>query len=129
MTKVITLLICDDHRLLTDALVSIVGLDGGIRLVTDPVDNGEEAIDLCARHRPDVVLMDIYLRGRLDGIEATRRIKDVSPQTKVVVVSGERRMTCSLQFAQPQRERCSSIQPCWRACCPSWRRSGSHLKT
>lgn len=100
MTKVITLLICDDHRLLTDALVSIVSLDGCIKLVADPVDNGEEAIDLCAEHRPDVVLMDIDLRGDLNGIEATRRIKGVSPLTNVVVVSGQRRPTVLVEAVE-----------------------------
>ncbi len=100
MTTVITLLICDDHRLLTDALVSIVGFDDGIKLVADPVDNGQDAIALCAEHRPDVVMMDIDLRGDLDGIEATRRIKKVSPLTNVVVVSGQRRPTVLVEAVE-----------------------------
>ncbi len=100
MTTVITLLICDDHRLLTDALVNIVGFDDGIKLVADPVDNGQDAIALCAEHRPDVVMMDIDLRGDLDGIEATRRIKRVSPLTNVVVVSGQRRPTVLVEAVE-----------------------------
>ena len=100
MTTVITLLICDDHRLLTDALVNIVGFDDGIKLVADPVDNGQDAIALCAEHRPDVVMMDIDLRGDLDGIEATRRIKKVSPLTNVVVVSGQRRPTVLVEAVE-----------------------------
>jgi len=100
VTTVITLLICDDHRLLTDALVNIVGFDDGIKLVADPVDNGQDAIALCAEHRPDVVMMDIDLRGDLDGIEATRRIKKVSPLTNVVVVSGQRRPTVLVEAVE-----------------------------
>lgn len=100
MTTVITFLICDDHRLLTDALVNIVGFDDGIKLVADPVDNGQDAIALCAEHRPDVVMMDIDLRGDLDGIEATRRIKKVSPLTNVVVVSGQRRPTVLVEAVE-----------------------------
>ena len=100
MTTVITLLICDDHRLLTDALVNIVGFDDGIKLVADPVDNGQDAIALCAEHRPDVVMMDIDLRGDLGGIEATRRIKKVSPLTNVVVVSGQRRPTVLVEAVE-----------------------------
>lgn len=100
MTPVITLLICDDHRLLTDALVHIVSSDDGIKLVADPVDNAEEAVALCAAHRPDVVLMDIELRGAVNGIEATRQVKAVSPLTKVVVVSGHRRRTVAVEAVE-----------------------------
>lgn len=145
MTPVITLLICDDHRLLTDALVHIVSSDDGIKLVADPVDNAEEAVALCAAHQPDVVLMDIELRGAVNGIEATRQVKAVSPLTKVVVVSGHRRRTvaveaveaallgswtrmsawttCSTRSAPQRPVRCWWTLQCWRACCLSWPRN------
>lgn len=92
-TEPIRLLICDDHRLLTDALAAIVGTDPGLALVASPVDNADDAVTLSAAHHPDVVLMDIEINGPVDGLEATRRIKAVSPGTKVVVVSGHRRPT------------------------------------
>ncbi|HET6776778.1 MAG TPA: response regulator transcription factor [Actinomycetota bacterium] len=47
----------------------------------------EEAIELCREHQPDVVLMDIVFKGHMDGIKATRRIKEVSPATKVVIMT------------------------------------------
>lgn len=93
MNEVIRLLICDDHRLLTDALVSIVSTDPGLELVADPVDNGLDAVLLCQAHQPDVVMMDIDLAGEINGIEATRRIRAVSPASRVVVVSGHQRRT------------------------------------
>ena len=84
----ISLLVCDDHRLLTDALALAVGLDPDLRMVADPVHDGEAAEAVCAERRPDVVLMDVQLEGTISGLEATRRIKRVSPGTRVVIVTG-----------------------------------------
>jgi DNA-binding NarL/FixJ family response regulator len=82
-----TLLICDDHRVLTDALSIVVGHDSTLRLVAPPSHDPEEAIVLCEELRPDVVLMDVRFKGTMSGIEATRRIKAVSPQTKIVIMT------------------------------------------
>jgi DNA-binding NarL/FixJ family response regulator len=82
-----TLVICDDHKILTDALAMVVERDTELRLVAPPVHTAEEAVEICAEHRPDVVLMDIVFKGGIDGIEATRRIKALSPATKVVIMT------------------------------------------
>jgi DNA-binding NarL/FixJ family response regulator len=85
----VSLLICDDHKILTDALATMVRLDDGLALVADPVHTPEEAIALAEEHLPDVALMDIVFKGGggMSGIDATRRIKEVSPSTKVVVMT------------------------------------------
>jgi DNA-binding NarL/FixJ family response regulator len=83
----VTLLICDDHKILTDALATVVGLDDTLRMVAEPVHDPETAIALCTEHLPDVVLMDIVFKGGMSGIEATRRIKELSPSTKVVIMT------------------------------------------
>jgi NarL family two-component system response regulator LiaR len=83
----VTLLICDDHKILTDALAMVVERDPTLRMVAPPVHAAEQSVDLCEEFHPDVVLMDIVFKGPMDGIEATRRIKEVSPATKVVIMT------------------------------------------
>ena len=83
----VRLLICDDHRVLTDALATVVGLDGTLELVGEPVHDPQSAIDLCAEQLPDVVLMDIEFKGAMSGIDATRAIKETSPATKVIIMT------------------------------------------
>ena len=85
--RTVTLLICDDHRVLTDALAIVVGLDSGLELVAPPVQDPRSAIALCAELLPDVVLMDIDFKDEMSGIEATRKIKEISPATKVVIMT------------------------------------------
>jgi len=86
-TRKITLLICDDHKVLTDALSMVVGLDSDLTMIAAPVHTAEEAIEVAAEHLPDVVLMDIVFKGGMSGIEATRAIKAASPSTKVVIMT------------------------------------------
>lgn len=84
---VISVLICDDHRLLTDTLTTVIENDATLRMLTPPVHSSAEAVDLVRDRRPDVVLMDIEFRGSMSGIEATRQIKALSPSTKVVIMT------------------------------------------
>jgi DNA-binding NarL/FixJ family response regulator len=86
--RAVSLLICDDHKMLTDALATMVGLDPTLEMIAPPVHTAEEAIELVQEHLPDVVLMDIVFKGGgMSGIDATRRIKESSPSTKVVVMT------------------------------------------
>ncbi len=84
----IRLAICEDHRMLADALAMVIADDEELELVAPPVDTAEDAVALCAEHRPDVILMDVQLRGAATGLDATRELKTVSPDTQVVIVSG-----------------------------------------
>jgi DNA-binding NarL/FixJ family response regulator len=83
----VRLLICDDHKILTDALSMVVGLDSVLEMVAPPVHDPETAIALCAEHLPDVVLMDIMFKGGMSGIDATHQIKLNSPSTNVVIMT------------------------------------------
>src|SRR5215203_2591010 len=79
-------MIVDDQRLFTKGLSGLVDMLPGFEVVGVAYD-GEEAVALCRREEPDVVLMDISM-PRMDGISATREIKDLLPQTAVVILTG-----------------------------------------
>jgi DNA-binding NarL/FixJ family response regulator len=82
---VIRLVVADDHAVVRSGLAQLVGGFEDVELVGAAAD-GEEAVALCAERRPDVVLMDLEM-PRLDGIEATRRIKAADPDVAVVVLT------------------------------------------
>lgn len=80
-----TIAIAEDHRVVAEALATMLGFSEGFEVV-GLTDSGEGAIELVARHSPDVVLMDVSLHG-LGGIEATRRIVEDHPGTRVLVLT------------------------------------------
>mgnify|MGYP000898267733 FL=1 len=81
----IKVLIADDHALLRQGLCRILELEKDIKVVAQAAD-GEEAVALAEALRPDVVLMDINMPG-LNGLEATEKIKEVAPESKVLVLT------------------------------------------
>jgi DNA-binding NarL/FixJ family response regulator len=84
--EIIRVAVVDDQRLFARGLSGLVDMLPGVAVVGVAYD-GEEAIALCREEEPDVVLMDITM-PKMDGISATREIKDLLPQTAVIILTG-----------------------------------------
>jgi DNA-binding NarL/FixJ family response regulator len=83
--KKITILITEDHTLIRQTWNFLLNSDPRLQVIAD-CGSGEEAVEIAGRLRPDVVLMDINLRG-INGIEATHLIRKFSPGSKILGVS------------------------------------------
>ena len=81
----ITILLVDDHALVRSGVRAYLETQPELVVVAE-AGSGEEAMQLAAEHAPDVVLMDLVMPG-MDGVEATRRVREVSPRTQVVVLT------------------------------------------
>ena len=78
-------LLVDDHMIVREGMRRLLEVDAGIEVVGE-ASSGEEALVLVRSASPDVVLMDIRLRG-MEGIAATRQIKKAHPHIEVIVLT------------------------------------------
>lgn len=87
MTGPISIVIADDHTLFRDMLRERLEQESDCRVVAC-VDNAEGAVDVSREHQPNLVLLDIAMPGRSSAFDAARVIRAVSPQSRVVFLSG-----------------------------------------
>jgi DNA-binding NarL/FixJ family response regulator len=85
MSDPIRVLVADDQAVVREGLMTLLQATAGIEPVADAAD-GAEAVRLAARHRPDVVLMDLRMPN-VDGVQATREIRAAQPETEIVVLT------------------------------------------
>ena len=81
----VTALVADDHPVVREGLASLLATDAGIEVVATAA-TGREAADACRQHQPMVALLDLLMPD-LDGIEAARLISELSPQTRVILLT------------------------------------------
>ena len=85
MPSQIRVLCVDDHRLLREGIVRIVGLQPDMTVVAQ-ASNGEEAVEEFLRHQPDVTLMDLQL-PTMNGLQAIREIRRAQADARIVVLT------------------------------------------
>ena len=85
MSNPISVLLVDDHQVVRQGVRAYLDALPDFDVVGE-AESGEVAVRLAAEHIPDVVLMDLVMPG-MDGVEATRRLKDISPRTQIVVLT------------------------------------------
>jgi two-component system NarL family response regulator len=81
----ISVLCIDDHRLMREGIVRIIGMNPDVTVVAEGA-SGEEAIALFERFRPDITLMDLQLRG-MNGLQAIRAIRAFEPNARIIVLT------------------------------------------
>lgn len=81
----ITVLLADDHRVVSDGLGFLLNSEADIEIVGFAT-NGHEAVHQVKSQKPDVVIMDINMPN-LNGIDATRQVCELSPSTQVIILS------------------------------------------
>ena len=79
-------LLVEDHTLVSEGLSVMLSFSEGLELI-GVVSSADDAVEVVKSQRVDVVLMDVKLRGDTSGLEATRLVKDISPATKVIILT------------------------------------------
>ena len=85
MAESISVLLVDDHAMVRQGVKAFLVTQPDLSVVGE-AGSGEEAIKLAAQLIPDVILMDLIMPS-MDGVEATRRVKQVSPRSQIVVLT------------------------------------------
>jgi NarL family two-component system response regulator LiaR len=85
MSKPITVLLVDDHEVVRQGVRFFLEAHSDF-VVVGEAESGKTAVKLAEEHVPDVVLMDLVM-PEMDGVEATRQVKNISPRTQVVVLT------------------------------------------
>src|SRR6476659_2730317 len=81
----IRLLLADDQALVRGALAALLDLEPDLEVVAE-VGSGDDVLPAAREHRPDVALLDVEMPG-LDGIDATRVLREAMPEVRVLIVT------------------------------------------
>lgn len=85
MNNPIRVLLVDDHEMVRMGLAAFLSTEEGIEVIGE-ASNGLEGVRLAEQMKPDVILMDLVMEG-MDGIEATKQIRSIYPEGKIIVLT------------------------------------------
>ena len=85
MAEQIRILLADDHRVLRQGMAQALEAQPDMVVVAQ-ADNGLEAVNQAKLHQPDIALLDINM-PHMDGVEATKQLKEVSPKTRIIILT------------------------------------------
>ena len=85
MAESIQIMVVDDHHIVRQGLVALIGTLPGMQVVAQASD-GEQAVDLYRTHRPDITLMDLRLPNR-NGVDAIAQIREEFPAARIIVLT------------------------------------------
>ena len=88
MTRIIKVMLVDDHRRVHQAISEMLSFYDDIELIAQ-ANNGRDAVELCEVYQPDLVLMDVVM-PIMDGVEATKHIIQKQPAMKILALSSFR---------------------------------------
>ncbi len=81
----VNILIADDHDIIREGIKSVLAAHPEYKVCAEAA-NGEEALELAEKFKPDVLLMDVSM-PKLSGLDVLARIKKVSPDTKIIMIT------------------------------------------
>ncbi|QRN83887.1 response regulator transcription factor [Chloroflexota bacterium] len=85
ISRKISILLVDDHEVVRQGLRAYLDSQPDFRVIGE-ASSGEEAVEAAMEYLPDVMLMDLVMSG-MGGVEATRKVKDITPRTQIVVLT------------------------------------------
>lgn len=86
MSESISIVIADDHEVVRNGIRAYLNNIPEFEVKAD-CGSGEEAVQLTAQYKPDLVILDLLMEEGQDGVETTRQIKRISPHTNVVILT------------------------------------------
>lgn len=84
--KPVSIVIVDDHRVVTRSLQAFLDSFPDLHVI-GTASSGEELLEHVHEWQPDIVLQDLLLPGGIDGVETTRRVREIAPQVRVIALT------------------------------------------